>query len=651
MNIVITSQELPGINDGGGIGVYVLSWAEMLHNQGHNVRIVTLDPGKAVNLNQFPMKVDLIQTDPHFGHGALAYSYALYQHIRRLTHELHWDLIEFPDYLGEGYFTIKAKRLRGEFSGTVLRVHGHMSLELCDTINQEIPQQDRLLTYHMERYAMQYCDVLSVPARDLETQYRQFIDRNIIVTRHPLPHLPKTPLSRQNEAVYEESDPILLYVGRLEYRKGVDLLIKAAIMLWEQGTSFQLWLIGKDTLYQHESYQKLLERLIPSIYRTRVRFVGGVARDQLYEFYRQATAVVFPSRFENWPNVCLEAMALGCPIIASKAGGMREMLAHGAGILINPEHTPSFAMAIDHILKDTNVRNELANSAQQALAQLTIDPNKILEQVVNTTVPPAVSVDVHHWPKVSVLIEERLKDVDDALHKTMESLHQSGYPDLEIVPIRAKPFTTLDEWCPQGSVHGEFVLWLQAGERVTGSFLTDAVSILQRHLDIDAVYPMVTVAGQSDSCYVVSEGNVEQILLPAGSLIRPVLRYDTWVQHIPENLVMHPDDSTAIWRLMIQLIKSGMVAEMIPVLGVENVKGATMPFMRRLWWEADDELFGHAGRNLAIWTSKMCDETSLLAKDSGEFQDFLHYLGRHILHYLPKGVASRVKKVVKRFTR
>ncbi len=651
MNILLASRELPGVNDGGGIGVYTLTWAKALQQEGHYVHIVTEDPKRPVNRKNYAFPVDLIAEDPRFGHFAQGYSYALYQHLLRLSRERAWDIMEFPDYLAEGYFTIKAKRLKGEFSDVVLRVHGHMSLELCDKLNHEIPEMDRQRVYHMEQYALRFCDVLSTPSLDLQTHYRQLSGRAVLLTRHPLPVLEEEPGDPGVEmaSLKEQEEPMVLYVGRLEYRKGVDLLLKAAVVLWEQGRDFGIWLVGQDTHYQGQSFQEQLRLMIPQAYRSRVHFLGHVNREMISQFYSQAKAVVFPSRFENWPNVCLEALTLGCPIIASKSGGMREMLTSGAGILINPEHTPSFAMALDSVLEDSALAASLKEGARNAVTHLELNPTDILSGVMGhaqENLQPDQIRDVTHFPVISVVITSPQGESEE-WEQTVESVKRSQYPHYEIVMARPQSLATVDEWWPLNQIHGEFVLLVAAGERITESFLADALNALTRHPGIEAIYPIVQEKGAADRWQVPKDGTKAQIALPEQSLIRPFMRYHALERFFPEGDEISPDDDTIFWRLMIQMVREGVHPELLPMLGVTHARRVSHSGIRKVWRDQAQEILGDSGFELALWY--------LDGRNQQITWDFPHpelgrnlELVRRLARHLPTPVAAYMKKAWKK---
>jgi glycosyltransferase involved in cell wall biosynthesis len=119
----------------------------------------------------------------------------------------------------------------------------------------------------------------------------------------------------------------LLFVGRLAFNKGIDLLV--ASMRRMKGFPLQLTIVGDGPLAAE------VERL--SKEDRRVRFLGPLDEDRLREEYASHEALLFTSRFEGMPTVILEAMASGCAIIATRIGAVEEMVSESNGVLVSPD--------------------------------------------------------------------------------------------------------------------------------------------------------------------------------------------------------------------------------------------------------------------------------------------------------------------------
>lgn len=144
----------------------------------------------------------------------------------------------------------------------------------------------------------------------------------------------------------------LLYVGRLEHVKGVDVLLKAMRRVSRQLPDVQLSIVGDGAVRAElEAFVKL-HRL-----QEQVVFHGWLRPKAISDQYAQATAVVIPSIWpENLPTVCIEALAMGRPVIGSDSGGIPELIQDGVtGRVVPIGDKNKLAAAIVDILSRPNL--------------------------------------------------------------------------------------------------------------------------------------------------------------------------------------------------------------------------------------------------------------------------------------------------------
>ena len=142
----------------------------------------------------------------------------------------------------------------------------------------------------------------------------------------------------------------LLFVGRLVHQKGLDLLLNALHDLRE--LKWELTIVGdgvlRDDLHASVDQFNITER---------VHFVGWQRDDDLVRHYRRANLFVLPSRHEGMPNVILEAMACGLPVIASNIPGNEELVLYETtGLLVPSEDIASLRSALRVLIQDPEQR-------------------------------------------------------------------------------------------------------------------------------------------------------------------------------------------------------------------------------------------------------------------------------------------------------
>jgi glycosyltransferase involved in cell wall biosynthesis len=151
----------------------------------------------------------------------------------------------------------------------------------------------------------------------------------------------------------------VVYFGRLEPYKRVDVLLRAAALLRERIPGLEIEIMGRG------SDRPRLERLAQELGiagRTRFHgFVGDAARD---EVLARARVCVCPSEKEGWGLTVIEANALGTPVVASDAPGLRDSVRHGeTGFLVVPGDVDAFAARIAELLTDDALAQRMSESA------------------------------------------------------------------------------------------------------------------------------------------------------------------------------------------------------------------------------------------------------------------------------------------------
>jgi glycosyltransferase involved in cell wall biosynthesis len=135
--------------------------------------------------------------------------------------------------------------------------------------------------------------------------------------------------------------PLMLCVGRLTAVKGVDVLLQACGLSARRKVNFRLAIIGTGT--DERALRALCVRLNLA---DLVSFEGSVPHEHLPVWYRAANYTVLPSRSEGVPNVLLESIACGTPVIASDVGGISEVAQPHLDFLVPPDDPTALAAAI-----------------------------------------------------------------------------------------------------------------------------------------------------------------------------------------------------------------------------------------------------------------------------------------------------------------
>lgn len=161
----------------------------------------------------------------------------------------------------------------------------------------------------------------------------------------------------------DEDDRILFFIGRLVPEKGVVTLIKALGRIADVFPEVKLVIGGKGP--QEDELKGLVREIGLD---NRVFFTGFVSDQMRDELYHWAEVAVFPSTYEPFGIVALEAMVAGTPVIVSDVGGLGEIVEDGVnGLKIPPFDDQALATALTRLLTDSSLAAAIRNNAYQAL--------------------------------------------------------------------------------------------------------------------------------------------------------------------------------------------------------------------------------------------------------------------------------------------
>ncbi len=235
--------------------------------------------------------------------------------------DLHWTYPDLPTgyaikkkYNKKMLVTLRGKESFhiGEGLGRELLIKKHvLKADAVISLSQEL--QDMAVGFGVEE---KRCHVIR---NGVDTSAFYYIDKN--ESRRCLGLPPK--------------ETIILSVGSLNYRKGFDRIIKKLPDLLNMDTEFKLYIIGSEG--PDGDYRKSIYRLIDKLnLKDKVFLKGTVGNSELVSWYNAADLFCLASRGEGSPNVLAEALACGCPAVATDVGAVNEILKEKfLGILVS----------------------------------------------------------------------------------------------------------------------------------------------------------------------------------------------------------------------------------------------------------------------------------------------------------------------------
>jgi len=191
----------------------------------------------------------------------------------------------------------------------------------------------------------------------------------VSVLPNPAPPLPALPPRDELRRSLGVDGPVLAFAGRLTPAKALELAFVAA----ELADGVTLLVAGDGELRA-----ELERRAGPS-----VRFLGPLARARVLELLAAADAVLLSSSWENFPHVLVEALAAGTPVIATRVGGVPEIVEDGVnGLLVEPNDAAALAAAIRRFFGDDELRGLLRANAASSVERFS--PDAVFDELDRT---------------------------------------------------------------------------------------------------------------------------------------------------------------------------------------------------------------------------------------------------------------------------
>ncbi len=158
---------------------------------------------------------------------------------------------------------------------------------------------------------------------------------------------------------------LIVFIGYLIQRKGVDLLLMAAAALQEKGYDFQLVVGGSGV-----EETPLRRQAVRSGVADRVQFLGLTPHAEVYAWFTAADIAVVPSRAEPFGLTVLEAMACGAAVVAADVGGLQQTVQAGYnGLLFAVEDVAGLTAALERLLQEPETRQQLAAAGRLTAAE------------------------------------------------------------------------------------------------------------------------------------------------------------------------------------------------------------------------------------------------------------------------------------------
>jgi glycosyltransferase involved in cell wall biosynthesis len=179
---------------------------------------------------------------------------------------------------------------------------------------------------------------------------------------------------------------VILVIARISKSKRHDLALSAFEKIATSDPKFHLVCIGAEDQLDSEGYNYLMKSTKLSRFSDRVHWIGQVA--DVRPWYRSADILLFPSENEAFGRVVVEAMACGIPVVATRSGGVPEIITDGQdGLLVPVGNSDEMAKAMLQIISNRPLRDKIIQNDKQRANDFSLDTHvKKMEMVFEETI-------------------------------------------------------------------------------------------------------------------------------------------------------------------------------------------------------------------------------------------------------------------------
>ncbi len=364
MKILMLSWEYPPKNV-GGLSNHVYYLAHQLAYKGNEVHVITCEEGSAP-FDEYDNGV--------YVHRVVPYKIVTNDFVHWVQH-LNFAMIEKAIYLIERFGLMDVIHVHdwlAAFAGKTLK-HSY-GIPMVSTIHATEYGRNNGISTEMQRYISSVEEMVTneswkviVCSNYMRTQVNQLFStlwEKIWVIPNGVKaesfdiSFDKTAF-RRNYA--QDNEKLIFYIGRHVYEKGIDILINASPRIIEGYNDVKFVIAGVGPLTN-----ELREKVRALGLEHRIIFTGYMDEVVKNKIYKVADLAVFPSRYEPFGIVALEAMAAGCPVLVSDVGGFSEIIEHkNSGLTFIPENQYSLEDNAIQLLKDKNLSERLIINAKE----------------------------------------------------------------------------------------------------------------------------------------------------------------------------------------------------------------------------------------------------------------------------------------------
>ena len=352
-----------------------------LREAGHRVTVIARAVSEESVVSDCGVEVHRIQPQPRLDDWRVlwrlnkfwpGFAWAAMRRLQALHRLVPVDIVEAGECRADSFFVTWLPQPRPRI---ITRLH--LPWIFVDQQNSVTPDFKKRFTYWLEKQSILRADIVTAPSAAVVKLTQSWLGARLAA------HVVPNPVDVEWFSP-DDCTPVreVLFVGRLERRKGIDTLAQALPAVLDRCQDIRFRFVGSDGLDEHgRSWRARILDSTPPEQHHRIVF-ESISRLLLAERYRNADLCVVPSHWENFPYVALEAMSCGTPVVATRTGGLTEMIEHDRSGLLVPSEDPSalvdgICQLMNNPERLTRMRNEARRRVESMYSTATIVPKMV----------------------------------------------------------------------------------------------------------------------------------------------------------------------------------------------------------------------------------------------------------------------------------
>lgn len=333
----------------GGLARHTEGLAVYLQKNGIEVHVITAKPSHFNNDFDEIQGVKVYRVEPlnsldhHFLNWIGGLNLAITQKAMKLAKEYNYSLIHAHDWLVGDSAKIISQYLNIPLLTTIHGTENGRNGGIYTELQHFIHNKENDLTHNSDKVIVcsEFMKEEVINLFALSEEKIAVIPNGITVDMED-----NSRAADLHPILQHENRSIIFSIGRLVNEKGMDLLIEAAAKMDRSNICFVIAGTGP----QYQEYEQLIKKynLEKDVYLT-----GFISDQQRNQFFQQSIMAVFPSRYEPFGIVALEAMKFSLPLIVSETGGLKGFIKHlETGLFMEPENEDSLRKQISYLLSN-----------------------------------------------------------------------------------------------------------------------------------------------------------------------------------------------------------------------------------------------------------------------------------------------------------